>query len=71
MKNANHVWLKENGEYKGTYISRVSNMLCDIENAEVVIVTIQSIYHDELYKNICKYLRGEQVVLVKIGRAHV
>lgn len=64
LKNANHVWLKENGEYKGTYISRVSNMLCDIENAEVVIVTIQSIYHDELYKNICKYLRGEQVVLV-------
>ena len=64
LKNANHVWLKENGEYKGTYISRVSNMLCDIENAEVVIVTIQSIYHDELYKNICKYLRGDQVVLV-------
>lgn len=64
VKNANHVWLKENGEYKGTFISKVSNMLCEIENAEVVIVTIQSIYHDELYKNICKYLRGEQVVLV-------
>ena len=64
VKNANHVWLKENGEYKGTFISKVSNMLCEIEDAEVVIVTIQSIYHDELYKNICQYLRGEQVVLV-------
>jgi len=64
LKNANHVWLKEDGEYKETYISRVSNMLCDIEDAEVVIVTIQSIYHDELYKKISQYLRGEQVVLV-------
>ena len=30
LKNANHVWLKENGEYKGTFISKVSNMLCEI-----------------------------------------
>ena len=64
LKNKNHLWLKENGEYKEAYISRVSDVLSDIEYAEVIIVTIQSIYHDELYKKISQHLKGEQVVLV-------
>ena len=64
LKNKNHVWLKEKGKYKEAYISRVSNILSDIEDAEVVIVTIQSIYHDELYRSICQYLRGDQTVLI-------
>ncbi len=64
LENQNRLWLKENGEYKEAYISRVSDILSDIEYAEVIIVTIQSIYHDELYKRISRYLKGEQVVLV-------
>lgn len=64
LENGNRVWLKEDGAYTETHINKVTNLLSEIEQAEVVIVTIQSIYHDELYKNICQYLRGEQVVLI-------
>lgn len=63
LKNRNHVWLKENGEYKETYISKVTNVLDVIEDAEVVFVTIQSIYHEDLYKSICQYLNSEQVLV--------
>ena len=64
QENDNRVWLKENGDYTKTHISKVTNLLSEIEKAEVIIVTIQSIYHDDLYKKICRYLKGEQVVLV-------
>lgn len=64
IMNGNRVWLKEGGAYTKTHISKVTNMLKEIENAEVVIVTIQSIYHDELYRNICQYIRGDQTVLI-------
>ena len=63
LKNRNHVWLKENGEYKETYIMKVTNVLDAIEDAEVVFVTIQSIYQEELYKSICQYLNSEQVLV--------
>ena len=64
LENGNRVYLKEDGVYTETHISKVTNLLSEIEKAEVVIVTIQSIYHDELYRNICQYLRGYQTVLI-------
>ncbi len=64
LENGNRVYLKEDGVYTETHISKVTNLLSEIEKAEVVIVTIQSIYHDELYRNICQYLRGDQTVLI-------
>lgn len=64
QENGNRVWLKENGDYTETHISKVTNLLSEIEKEEVAIVTIQSTYHDELYKNISQYLRGSQIVLI-------
>lgn len=64
LENRNRVFLKEDGLYTETHIGTVTRDLTDIEKAEVVIVTVQSIYHDELYRKICQYLRGEQTMLI-------
>jgi len=63
LNNRNHVWLKENGKYTDTQIAVVTKDLSVIKDAEVVFVTIQSTYHEELYQSICQYLNSEQVLV--------
>ena len=63
VANAYHVWLKENGKYTETKIEHVTRDLSVIRDAEVIFVTIQSTYHEELYKQICQYLNSEQVLV--------
>ena len=64
LRNKNRVYLKENGTYKETIISNVSNDLSKVVKADVVIVTIQSTYHEDLIKKISQYLNSSQVVVV-------
>lgn len=64
LRNKNRVYLKENGTYKETIISNVSNDLSKVVKADVVIVTIQSTYHEGLIKKISQYLNSSQVVVV-------
>lgn len=64
LQNDNRVYLKENNSYIETKIKRVSKDLCEIANADVVTITIQSTYHENLIKRICQYLNNNQVVLV-------
>lgn len=64
LRNKNRVYLKENGTYTETIINNVSNDLSEIAKADVVIVTIQSTYHEDLIKKIAQYLNSNQVVVV-------
>lgn len=64
LRNNNRVYLKEDGTYTQTTIKEVTRDITKISDAEVVIVTIQSTYHEELYKRIAPYLKGSQVVLI-------
>lgn len=64
LKNGNSVYLKENNIYTETAIKYVSNDLSKIEDAEVIFITIQSTYHEDLIKRISQYLNSNQVVLV-------
>lgn len=64
LKNGNRVYLKENNIYTETAIKCVSNDLSKIEDAEVIFITIQSTYHEDLIKRISQYLNSNQVVLV-------
>lgn len=64
LRNKNRVYLKENGTYTETIINNVSNDLSKVVKADVVIVTIQSTYHEDLIKNISQYLNSRQVVVV-------
>lgn len=64
LRNNNRVYFKEDGTYTQTTIKEVTRDITKISDAEVVIVTIQSTYHEELYKRISPYLKGSQVVLI-------
>ncbi len=62
--NGNRVYLKEDGKYTETVIHEVTQELSKVSLADVVIVTIQSSYHEPLYKKMAKYLKSEQTVLI-------
>lgn len=61
--NQCRVILKENEKYKITTICDVTRDLSEIKEADVVIVTIQSTYHEELIQRISSYLRKGQIVV--------
>lgn len=63
VSNNNRVILKEKGEYKTAIIDVVSQDLSAIRNADVVFVTIQSTYHEDLIKEISKFLNERQIVV--------
>ena len=63
LENGNRVYLKENGSYKETRIKEVTDDISLIAETDVVIVTIQSTYHEDLIKKISKYLHRKQVVI--------
>lgn len=62
-KNGNRVLLKENGSYKEATIKEVSHDISKVAKSDVVIVTIQSTYHEQLIENISKFLNENQIVI--------
>lgn len=59
--------LNEFGEIKTAYIHKVSRDVQDIENAEVVIVYIQTNFHEQLIKCISPHLQNGQILLINPG----
>ncbi|WP_298108104.1 NAD/NADP octopine/nopaline dehydrogenase family protein [uncultured Bacteroides sp.] len=62
-QNGNRVLLKENGDYKTAVIKEVSHNISKVDQADVVFVTIQSTYHEELIERINRYLHQRQIVV--------
>lgn len=63
-KNGNRVHLKENGKYTETYINKLTYNLADVMDADVIFITIQSIYHEQLAKRLVGFLCSDQVVVI-------
>lgn len=63
IQNNNRVFLKENHTYTQTTIKDVSKDLSKIDKADVVIVTIQSTFYEDMIKKISQYLHADQVVV--------
>ena len=63
-RNNNRVYLKEDGCYTETRIKDVTKDVCKLEAADVVFITIQSTYHEQLIKTIGQYLSSRQVVVI-------
>ncbi|MBD5319372.1 MAG: NAD(P)-binding domain-containing protein [Bacteroides sp.] len=61
--NWNVVMMKERGEYRKAKIAHVTTDLEIIREADIVFVTVQSTYHEDLVKRIAKYLRRTQIVV--------
>ena len=64
LRNNNRAFLKEKGIYTETKINSVSRDLSKIADAEVIFITIQSTYHEDLIKRITQRLNSNQVVVV-------
>ena len=62
-ENGNRIFLKEDGKYTETKIDFVAFGLHRAKEADVIIVTIQSTYHKELYDKLAPYLNSKQVVV--------
>lgn len=62
--NGNSVWLREAGQLRKSVIREVSDDLSKISEAGIVIVTIQSTYHENLIKAVSRYLNERQIVIV-------
>lgn len=62
--NGNRIFLKENGEYVKAAIRDVSMNLGKVADAEVIFITLQSTYHEELISKLTRYLRGGQILVI-------
>lgn len=64
QRNGNRVLKKENGEYQKAIISKMTHDIEEVSTADVVFLTIQSTYHEQVIKNIGPYLNKGQIVVV-------
>lgn len=67
LKNDGKMTLNEFGEIKTANIHRMSRDIKDIEDAEVVIIYIQTNYHERLIERIAPHLRDDQILLINPG----
>jgi opine dehydrogenase len=67
MNNGGAVSLVENGKTTTAKIRHVTRDLSHISDSEVVIVYIQTNYHEDLIKRIKPYLRDGQILLLNPG----
>lgn len=67
LKNEGKMTLDEFGEIKSAKISKLSRDLMDIKDAEIVILLIQTNFHEQLIKKIAPYLQDGQILLINPG----
>lgn len=67
QENEGKIVLLENGEEKKTKIKLVTKNIKEIENSEVIIIYIQTRYHEDLIKRIAQYLNKNQIVIINPG----
>lgn len=62
--NGNRILLKEDGTYKTGVVGCLTHDFSNIAGADVVILTIQSTYHEQVIEKMSKYLYSDQIVVV-------
>ena len=59
--------LNEFGEIKKANISKVTRDLSELSVAEIVVIYIQTNFHEQLIKRMVPYLRDDQIILINPG----
>jgi opine dehydrogenase len=76
MHNENFQYLKdnngeirifENQEMKFTNIEKVTKDLSELSKSEIVIIYIQTNYHEDLIKRIVPYIKDNQIIVINPG----
>ena len=66
LNNEATVRLFENGETKTAKINHITRDISKISESEIIIIYIQTTYHEELIKRIKPYLKDGQILLNRI-----
>ena len=66
-KNNGKMTLNEFGEIKTANIGRVTRDVSEIRGKDIVIIYIQSNFHEQLIERIAPYLEDDQIVLINPG----
>lgn len=66
-QNNGKITLMEGEEKKETQIHRITKNIQEIQNQDVIIIYIQTKYHEDLIKRISKYLNEKQIVIINPG----
>ena len=67
QENKGKMTLDEFGEFKTAYISKVTRELDEIKDAEIIIIYIQTKFHEQLIEKISPYLQDNQILLINPG----
>lgn len=67
LENEGKMTLDEFGDIKSVQISKLSRDVSDIKDAEIVILLIQTNFHEQLIKRIAPYLHNNQILLINPG----
>ncbi len=59
--------LKENDSIRETHINKVTRDISELSNADVVMIYIQTGYHEQLIKRASEYIRDGQIVVINPG----
>ena len=67
LDNDGEIRIHEKGEIKTTKIARVTKDLSELATAKIVILYIQTNYHEELIEKMSPFLQDGQIVLINPG----
>lgn len=67
QNNDGKMVVNEFGEIKTAYISKVTRDLTELKNSEVVIIYIQTNYHEQLIEKISDIIEDNQILLINPG----
>ncbi|MBU8567101.1 NAD/NADP octopine/nopaline dehydrogenase family protein [Virgibacillus pantothenticus] len=67
LKNNGKITLRENEVTKTTRINKITKDLSELSKAEIIIVYIQTTYHEDLIRKMKDYIQDEQIILFNPG----
>ena len=67
QENNGKMTLNEFGDIKTAYIHKMSRDVADIKDAEIVIICIQTNFHEQLIERIAPYIQDGQILLINPG----
>ena len=67
VENNGKMTLNEFGEIKSANIHKVTRDVSEVSEAEVVIIYIQTNFHEQLIERIAPYLKDDQILLINPG----
>lgn len=67
QQNNGKMTLNEFGDYKTAHIHKLTRDVAEIGDSEIVIIYIQTNFHEQLIERIAPYLKDDQILLINPG----